>query len=129
MPSHRRGLRPLGSLAVLVLSAAVGSAQEGKVPITTRSDEARQAYLKGRDLFEKLRATDALEQFKKAAAADKDFALAQVGIANTAASAKEFFEALKTATSLAGHASERSRRASRPGAASPRPRAVRRRSG
>jgi tetratricopeptide (TPR) repeat protein len=109
MPSPLRGLRPLGSLAVLVLSAAAGAAQEGKVPITTKSDEARQAYLKGRDLFEKLRATDAYEQFKKAAAADKDFALAQVGLANTAPSAKDFFEAVKTATSLASHASEAER--------------------
>jgi tetratricopeptide (TPR) repeat protein len=112
MPSHlRRGPGPLGFLA-LALAVAIpvrAAAQEGKVPITTKSEEARQHYLKGRDLFERLRATDAHEQFQKAAAADKEFALAQLGLANTAGSAKEFFAALKQATSLAGKASEAER--------------------
>ena len=110
MPLRRRRVPgPLGFLAVSLVLTSTAALAEDKVPITTRSDEARQAYLKGRDLFEKLRATDAREQFQKAAAADKDFALAQLGIANSAASAKEFFEALKTATSLAGKASEAER--------------------
>jgi tetratricopeptide (TPR) repeat protein len=111
MPSHRRrGPRPLGFLAIVLAFASAGlSAEEGKVPITTQSDEARQLYLKGRDLAERLRATDAYEQFRKAAAVDKDFALAQLGLANSAPSAKEFFAALKQATSLAGRASEAER--------------------
>ncbi len=109
MPSHRRrGPRPLGYLVPALALAAAGHAiaQDGKVPITTKSQEARTLYLKGRDLQEKLRATDAHEQFRKAAAADKDFALAQLGLANTAPSAKEFFAALKQATSLVSSASE-----------------------
>jgi tetratricopeptide (TPR) repeat protein len=109
MPSHRRrGPRPLGSLVSTLALALSGHAiaQDGKVPITTKSQEARALYLKGRDLQEKLRATDAHEQFRKAVAADKDFALAQLGLANTAPSAKEFFEALKQATSLVSSASE-----------------------
>src|SRR5262245_40541543 len=106
MPSRLDGSTPLGSLVVLVLASTAAFAQDGKVPITTKSEEARQAYLKGRDLFEKLRGTDAHEQFRKAAAADKDFALAQVGLANTAPSAKDFFEAVKQATSLVDKASE-----------------------
>ena len=54
-----------------------------RIPITTSSDEARQLYLEGRDLYEKLRATDARARFEKAAAKDPAFALAQVGLANT----------------------------------------------
>jgi tetratricopeptide (TPR) repeat protein len=108
MPSHlRRGPRPLGFLAIVLAFVSPGLfADDAKVPITTKSDEARQLYLLGRDLQEKLRATDAHEQFQKAAAADKDFALAQLGLANTAPSAKDFFDALKQATSLVSKASE-----------------------
>lgn len=108
MQSHlRRRPRPLVPLAfVLSLAPGLAHAQQGKVPITTKSEEARALYLKGRDLQERLRATDAHEQFVKAAAADKDFALAQLGLANTAASPKDFFAALKQATSLMSKASE-----------------------
>jgi tetratricopeptide (TPR) repeat protein len=105
-PHLRRGPRPLVSLAIaLALAPGLVQAQEGKVPITTKSDEARALYLKGRDLQERLRATDAHEQFQKAAAADKEFALAQLGLANTAPSAKDFFAALKQASSLMSKAS------------------------
>jgi tetratricopeptide (TPR) repeat protein len=109
MQSHlRRSPRPLVSfvLALALASPGLAAAQEGKVPITTKSEEARALYLKGRDLQEKLRATDAHEQFQKAAAADKDFALAQLGLANTAPSAKDFFAALKQATALVSKTSE-----------------------
>jgi tetratricopeptide (TPR) repeat protein len=43
--------------------------------------------------------------FEKAAAADRDFALAQLGLANSAQTAREFFAALEKATALAGKAS------------------------
>jgi len=55
-----------------------------KIPITTSSNEARKLYLEGRDLLEKLRATDARHLFEQAAAKDPNFALAYVGLANTA---------------------------------------------
>lgn len=107
----RRGHRPLGFLALAVALAVPGLAlaQDAKVPITTKSEEARQHYLKGRDLLERLRATDAREHFLKAAAADKEFALAQFGLANAAASAKEFFAAVEQAKALASKASEAER--------------------
>ena len=63
-----------------------------KVPITTSSEEARQAYLKGRDLNEKLRATDAHKLFVEAVAKDKDFALAHLAVAQSSGTAKEFFD-------------------------------------
>ena len=55
----------------------------GKIPITTSSAEARDLYLKGRDLAEKLRATDARRFYEQAVEKDKNFALGYVGLANT----------------------------------------------
>jgi tetratricopeptide (TPR) repeat protein len=109
MQYHRhRGRRPLGicALGLTLVWPALAGAQDAKVPITTTSKEAREEYLKGRDLVERLRATDARAHFHKAAAADREFALAQLGLANSANSAKDFFAALEKATALAGKASE-----------------------
>ena len=47
-----------------------------KIPITTSSDEARTLYVQGRDLAEKLRATDARKFYEQAVAKDPNFALA-----------------------------------------------------
>ena len=92
--------------AAFVLSATSPAAAADRIPITTSSDEARQLYLEGRDLFEKLRATDARARFEKAAAKDPAFALAQVGLANTSGTAKEFFDGVERAVALSGKASE-----------------------
>lgn len=93
---------------VLVLAgfAVAGSSKSskpeapGKVPITTSSDEARQLYLKARDLQEKLRATDARALYQKAVALDPNFALAHVGLATTSGTFKEFMDATTRAASL-----------------------------
>jgi tetratricopeptide (TPR) repeat protein len=113
-----RSTRSLGwiagvaALAVLV-SPAVGAAQEksaaGKVPVTTTSDEARQLYLKGRDLQEKLRGTDANRFFKDALVKDKEFALAHFALATSSGTAKEFFDSIKQAVAYAPKASEAER--------------------
>ena len=94
----------LACAGVLVFVPAATSAD--RIPITTSSDEARQLYLKGRDLVEKLRAADARVLFVRAAAKDPGFALAQVGLANSAGTAKEFFDGVGRAVALAGKASE-----------------------
>ncbi|HKA86910.1 MAG TPA: tetratricopeptide repeat protein [Haliangiales bacterium] len=78
----------------------------GKIPITTSSNEARELYLKGRDLNEKLRATDAHAQFEAAVAKDKDFALAYLGMAQSSGSAKELFAGIDQAVALSGKVSE-----------------------
>ena len=77
-----------------------------KIPITTSSAEARQLYIKGRDLAEKLRATDARRFYEQAVEKDKNFALAYVGLANTSGTTKEFIDAVTRATSLASGVSE-----------------------
>ena len=92
--------------APVVLAFGMAATAADKIPITTSSEEARQLYLKGRDLSEKLRATDARAFFQQAAAKDPGFALAQVGLANSSGTAKEFFDAVARATLLADKASE-----------------------
>ena len=71
-----------------------------------RSAEAKQLYLKGRDLQEKLRATDARPFFEQALAKDPGFTMAQVGLANSAGTAKEFFDGVSRAVALSAKASE-----------------------
>ena len=88
------------------LTASPAASVAAPIPITTTSPEARELYLKGRDLAEKLRATDARTLFEQAAAKDPGFALAQVGLANSAGTAKEFFAAVGRAVALADKASE-----------------------
>lgn len=108
---NRRRCR--SSLAVALLGlltptfpAAAQEVASGKIPITTASTEARQHFLIGRDLAEKIRGTDAREHFKQAVATDPNFAFGYLALANTAPSAKEFFESMKRAVALVDHASE-----------------------
>jgi tetratricopeptide (TPR) repeat protein len=76
-----------------------------KIPITTSSEEARQAYLTGRHLSESLRATDARPHFERAIELDESFALAHLALANTAPSAQAFFDSLESAALHAPEAS------------------------
>jgi hypothetical protein len=78
----------------------------GKVPITTSSDEAKTLYLRGRELAEALRATDARALYKQAVEKDGHFALGYVGLANTSGTNKEFIDAVSRAVELAGGVSE-----------------------
>ena len=65
-------------------SGAVGSEDSGKassgvsakVPVTTKSAEARKAYAEGLALFDQIRFHDARQKFEQAAAKDPDFAMA-----------------------------------------------------
>ncbi len=93
----------LGAGHVLVAQAQQPA---NKIPITTSSEDARALYLKGRDLAEKLRATDARHYYEQAVAKDPYFALAHLGLANTSGTTKEFIDATTRAASLAGQISE-----------------------
>ena len=85
-------------------AARAESKQKGavaeKVAITTSSEEARQLYLKARDLNEKLRGTDANALFTQAAAKDGNFALAYLGMAQSSGGTKEFFDDLAKAMAV-----------------------------
>lgn len=93
-------------LAVGPAAAQESKSQTGKIPITTSSDEARQLYLKSRDLAENLRATDSRVLLKQAVTKDPAFALAHLMLANTAGTSKEFFDSMSLARAAAGKVSE-----------------------
>jgi tetratricopeptide (TPR) repeat protein len=62
--------------------------------------------LLGRDLAERLLIQDSIQHFDKAISLDPNFALAHLNRANVSPTAKEFFDHLKHAVSLADKASE-----------------------
>ncbi len=95
-------------LALLLPAVHSETAADGnkKIPITTASAEARDLFLKGRQLVDNLRLTDANPLFKKAVDLDPGFALAHLFDAQTSASAKEFFAGLDKALEHAGKATE-----------------------
>ena len=87
-------------------SPAANNAATGKLPITTSSEEARKAFLAGRDLSEKLCITDSISHYDKAISLDPNFALAHLNRAQVSPNGKEFFEHLNHAVSLADKASD-----------------------
>lgn len=93
------------ALALMVLGCAK-KAEEGKIPVTTSSEDAHKAFLQGRELADNLRLTNSIEHFDKAIALDAGFALAYLNRANVSGTAKEFFAHLNKAVALAGKASE-----------------------
>jgi tetratricopeptide (TPR) repeat protein len=116
-------MHPTGSIRLVLLAAlslslmsiacnknntapAVASASEGKIPITTKSEEAKKEFLQGQSLADRLLAHDSLEHFDKALALDPDFAYAELARANSSPTTKEFFEYQKKASSLADKASD-----------------------
>ena len=86
---------------------SVAAASEGaKIPVTTKSEEARTEFLEGRDLSERLLGQESLQHFDKAIALDPDFAFAEMARANNSPTAKEFFEHQMKASILVEKASE-----------------------
>ena len=98
--------RSVVSVACILFFVLTGCAQttkvdDGKIPITTTSDEARKEYLLGRDLAEKLRIQNSIEHFEAAVAKDPTFASAYFQLAQSSPTAKGFFDNLKKAVALA----------------------------
>ena len=93
-------------------TGAVGSEDSGKVasgakvPVTTKSEEARKLYDEGQALFDQIRFHDAHQKFQQAAAKDPTFAMAHYQLAITSPSNKETVAHTKEAVALAGKASE-----------------------
>jgi tetratricopeptide (TPR) repeat protein len=113
---HRFGFGMLTLFATLLSIACnqtsangrsdTASADSGKIPITTKSEEARREFLQGRELSDKLLANDSLQHYDKALALDPEFALAESARANASPTAKDFFEHLNKAVAAADKASE-----------------------
>lgn len=87
-------------------TSASASSVGGKIPVTTKSEEARKEFLQGRALADKLLAQDSLAHFDRAIALDPDFASAELARCNASPTAKEFFEHQQKAVSLADKASD-----------------------
>ncbi|CAN5722819.1 hypothetical protein BH18ACI4_BH18ACI4_28670 [soil metagenome] len=96
--------KALGAAADSGQTAATAS--NGKILNTTASEEARKQFFRGRDLAERLLIQDSIQHFDKAISLDPNFALAHLNRANVSPTAKEFFDHLKRAVSLADKASE-----------------------
>ncbi len=76
------------------------SNDDGRIPITTSSEEALQNFIKGRDLFEKLRGQESLQYLAKAIEIDSNFALAYYYYAISQPTIKDFFKQLDKSVSL-----------------------------
>lgn len=93
-------------LFLLLILGCAKKEDTDKIPVTTSSTSAEEEFLKGRELFDKLRLQNSLQYFEGAIKDDKDFALAHYYNALASPTAKRFFEQLDKAVALADKASE-----------------------
>ncbi len=98
----------------LIAAVSIGCSDRSRTPaagfpITTSSASARKAYVKGRDVYERLRTSDAVPLFEKAVSLDPDFALAHLGLSAAAATLSDRLAALRRAVELADRVSEAER--------------------
>jgi tetratricopeptide (TPR) repeat protein len=94
-----RGKRWIG-LALALACLGLGGCKEQHprvIPVSTSSDEARELYFKGRDALEGLRSEEAHAYFARAVREDPEFALAHLGLAESAPTEKEFGDSLRRA--------------------------------
>ncbi|MBI5472590.1 MAG: tetratricopeptide repeat protein [Ignavibacteriae bacterium] len=91
---------------VIVATKVVQATPGEKIPVTTKSEEAKKEFLKARELFEKLELTNSLQHYDQAIALDPTFAWAHLGRATAATTAQEFFGHLKAAVASSGKVSE-----------------------
>jgi tetratricopeptide (TPR) repeat protein len=78
----------------------------GKIPVTTKSEDARKEFLQGQSLADRLLGQESLQHFDQAIALDPDFASAEMARAASSPTTQEFFEHLKKAVSLSDKASQ-----------------------
>jgi len=91
---------------ILLGLSGCASQGDGKIPITTKSKEARQLFLKGRDLFDRLQTQESARYFEKAVKADPDFALAYMFLSFVQPTPKGFWENFNKAKALVDKVSE-----------------------
>jgi tetratricopeptide (TPR) repeat protein len=91
---------------VLGIIGCTKKVEVAKIPITTSSEEARDEFLEGRTLAEKLLVTNSIQHFDRAIARDSNFATAYLNRANASFLAKDFFSNLKKAVAMSGQCSE-----------------------
>ena len=87
---------------VLMLFGCAGNGDApGKVPITTSSPKARKAFLEARELQDNLRRSEAHTRYARAVELDPDFALAHLGLVETALTSDEMLHSIRRAAALA----------------------------
>ena len=86
--------------------ASRAGSNSGKMPITSRSNEAVALYARGRTLNENLQPHEAYALFQQAIALDPTFAMGEYALASTAPTAKHAREHLDKALALAPGASD-----------------------
>jgi tetratricopeptide (TPR) repeat protein len=99
----------LSFIMLALLLTGIGAeawADNGKIPITTASAEARALFLQGRDLQDKFKFPESRTFFEQATALDSNFALAYRDLANSQTSTKQYLDCLAKAVSLVDKASE-----------------------
>ena len=87
-------------------SKATAGANRGKIPVTTKSEEAKKLYDRGLEFADQIRFHDARQLFQQAAAKDPDFAMVHYQLAVSSPSNKEALAHLNQAVALSGNASE-----------------------
>jgi tetratricopeptide (TPR) repeat protein len=80
--------------------SSASASDGGKIPVTTKSDEARKEFLEGQSLADRLLGQESIQHFDKAIALDPDFASAEMARANNSPTAQEFSEHLAKAVGL-----------------------------
>lgn len=107
---HHAVVKAVCSLALLSLLLAGCAKKEkvddGKVPVTTASEEAKKEFLHGRDFSERLRVQNSIQHLENAVSKDPNFASAYFLLAQASPTAKGFFDNMKKAVANADKASE-----------------------
>ncbi|MEO6210487.1 MAG: tetratricopeptide repeat protein, partial [Gemmatimonadaceae bacterium] len=85
--------------------SAAAVTTDGKIPITTHSEQARALFLRGRALSDKLQLHTAHSAFEQAVAIDPSFAMGEYYLATTAPTANDLAVHLRNALALAPNAS------------------------
>ena len=93
-------------MMLVLLTGCTPKMDDGKMPITAISEDAKKNFLQGRDIFEKLKFQESLQHFENALAKDNNFALAHYYHANANTTVKGFFEDLNKAVALTDKVSE-----------------------
>lgn len=97
---------PILISALIIFTISSCNKDDGKIPVTSSSEEATSEYRTGLDLLDKLQVQESRQHFRNAIGKDPDFALAYLNLAFAATSANEFFENLAKAVTLADKVSE-----------------------
>jgi tetratricopeptide (TPR) repeat protein len=101
-----RGDMPRESGAIAEDTGSDPAAAKGKIPVSTKSEEARKFYQKGREYGDQLRFHEAREQFQQAAAKDPEFAMAHYNLALNSPTPKEFLTHVNHAVARSDKATE-----------------------